>query len=87
VLGGESGAHLGWVLPPGLPAAHELCRAALDQGVGVHVPPHFPINDAAERRFVDGTLYLGYAALEAEGIPEAVARLAGIVESCRALVA
>ena len=83
VVGGESGTHLGWVLPDGWPDAATIRRAAQEQGIGVHVPPPSVVNRAADQRFAARTLYLGYASLRGDQIDDAVARLAWVVGACR----
>lgn len=83
LTGTEAGTHVGWLLPDGAPVAATFRRAALEQGIGVHVAPRSPVNDVADRRHTEGAIYLGYASLRRDQIAEAVDRLAAIFAACR----
>ena len=83
LTGTEAGTHIGWLLADDAPSAASLRQAALEQGIGVHVAPRSPINDAADHRYTERALYLGYASLRRDQIAEAVDRLAAIFAACR----
>jgi len=83
LTGIESGVHVGWMLPDGAPDAATLRRAALEQGIGVHVAQPSTINSVADPQHTERALYLGYGSLRRDQIAEAVARLAAIFAACR----
>ena len=79
LTGIAAGTHLGWQLPDQAADARTIQRAALEQGIGVHVTPRSTVNAAADIRHTERALYLGYASLRRDQLAEAVDRLAAIV--------
>lgn len=79
--GRECGMHMMWTLPPDLPSATEMQRLALAGGVGL-----YPLRAAAAYeqespgRFRDRAIVLGYTALSADDVGEAMACVARAVK-------
>jgi len=82
LVGTDAGVHFGWLLPANAPPAALIRQKALALGVGLHQPPATAINAAADGRFTERALYLGYGTLKHDQIVEAVDRLAAVIASC-----
>lgn len=78
VLGGESGLHLVWRLPPGFPPARQIQLLARQQGIGVYA-----LSSGAAYDFDPGArddmLVFGYSSLNETQIETAVGALQRIV--------
>ena len=81
VTGFEAGTHVGLQLPEGFPDAQTIQQSGIEQGVAIHAAPACSFDIAADPRFCQRTLYLGYGALAADRIRPAVDRLAALIES------
>ena len=79
ILGGESGLHLVWRLPPGFPSARQIQISARERGVGVYALSSGAAYDfEADAR--DDMVVLGYSSLTEAHIEDAVGRLPSILE-------
>ncbi len=74
IIGGESGLHLVWRLPPGCPPARQVQVAARERGIGVYALSSgaaFDVDQGAR----DDMLVFGYSSLTEAQIGDAVGRL------------
>ncbi|MDP4006588.1 PLP-dependent aminotransferase family protein [Methylobacterium sp. NEAU K] len=82
ILGGESGLHLVWRLPPGLPPAKRIQVMARERGIGVYA-----LSSGAAYDFAPGArddmLVFGYSSLTEAQIEDAVCRLRLILDHSR----
>lgn len=75
--GQESGLHLAWHLPPGLPSAREIQARARARGVGVYALSSGAAYDF-DKNAPDRTLVLGYSSLDEDQIVRAVEIIADV---------
>lgn len=74
ILGGESGLHLVWRLPPGFPNARKIQVMAREQGIGVYALSSGAAYDF-DTKARDDMLVFGYSSLTEAQIEDAVGRL------------
>lgn len=74
ILGGESGLHLVWKLPPGFPPAREIQVMARAQGIGIYALSSGAAFDF-DAEANDDMLVFGYSSLTEAQIEDAVRRL------------
>ena len=79
LLGLGAGTHLGLELGEGMPSSETIQQSGIEHGIAIHVPARCSFDEAANHRFQQNTLYLGYRALPVDSIPSAIARLASVV--------
>ena len=81
VIGFEAGTHVGLRLPEGFPDAATIQQSGAEQGIAIHAAPACSFDAAADHRYRQRTLYLGYGALPVERIPAAVDQLVAVIEN------
>ncbi|GEP06916.1 PLP-dependent aminotransferase family protein [Methylobacterium oxalidis] len=74
ILGGESGLHLVWKLPPGFPPARQIQVMAREQGIGIYALSSGAAFDF-DAEANDDMLVFGYSSLTEAQIEDAVRRL------------
>ncbi len=82
IIGGESGLHLVWRLPPGCPPARQVQVAARERGIGVYALSSgaaFDVDQGAR----DDMLVFGYSSLTEAQIGDAVGRLKSMLRFTR----
>ncbi|WP_238232279.1 MocR-like pyridoxine biosynthesis transcription factor PdxR [Methylobacterium thuringiense] len=79
VIGGDSGLHLVWRLPPGFPPARQIQVMARERGIGVYALSSGAAYDFHSNA-VDNMLVFGYSSLNEIQIKKAIAEIQEIIQ-------